>query len=280
MAAYPRKQTVVIFAICTIAVGGVACYAYAQSRATNLTKDSGMQVSSLISSSDMPPADTEWQKQFLDTNIASAFKDDGHGTSSPKEEELSPTDQLGRNFFTKYTELKRSGLTADRQMVGNAMGQVAADTVNNLASPKAYSLVDLGVAKSGTIDLSTYGKSVLLTLRDYMPVQNEAEVASLVISGNDMSQLAKIDPIISSYKKLIAHLLKIPVPQPLAQYHLNLINGFSIGLFNSESLRHMDIDPMRGLAAISLEMVGVQNVTTALSGIQKYFVSAGVPLEL
>ena len=46
-----------------------------------------------------------------------------------------------------------------------------------------------------------------------------------------------IDPIISDYKTVIAKLLLVPVPQPMAQYHMDLINGISSLLSVSESLR-------------------------------------------
>lgn len=276
MAAYPRKPTVVIFAICVIAVGGVAYSVYGQSIGKNLVQNTDSPLS-VVTETSAPVANTDWQKQFLNNEVSGGtFKATNKTELVETEENLTATDQLGREFFAKYATLKQSGLTSDPQVVGNAILQVAKDSVNGLNGPKTYSEKDLAVVANTQASLSAYGRFLLAAFQDHMPKENEAIVANQAFQNNDMGYLTNIDPIIAGYKDMLAYLLNIPVPQPLLQYHITLTNGVSISLYNAESFRHMDVDPVRGLSAISLEMIGLQNIASAFASIQSYFVSAGV----
>jgi hypothetical protein len=279
MAAYPRKQTVAIFILCAFAVGGVALYVYGGSVGIKTGSERGPEAAAItVQSSSVSSVD--WQKQFLGMNAStSAFVATGKPVATQKNESLTAVDALGRNFFTQYAELRRSGLTTDPQTVSDAMGQVASQTIGGLSGPKVYSLKDIIVGGNGTAAVSSYGSAVMAVFKNYMPQQNEAVIAQQAFDDNDMNELAEIDPIISDYKDMVSLLIRIPVPRPLAQYHVDLINGVSIALYNAESFRHMDTDPLRGLAAVSLEVIGLQNISSALSSIQNYFISAGVPLS-
>ncbi|MFA6432526.1 MAG: hypothetical protein WCV82_01780 [Candidatus Paceibacterota bacterium] len=280
MAVYPRKQTVVIFAICVIAVGGVAYSVYGRS-ADGIAQDLRVEPITTAADAGTVASNSDWQKQFLNTNTQSGdFKAAAKTGAIQKEEPLTPSDQLGRDFLIKYAELKQAGLTTDQQMVEQAMSQVAAASINNLASPKAYSMSNLKITTSETTVLNAYGKSILSTFRDYMPQQNEAVIADQIMTNGDLSQLSQLDPIITGYRIMIARLLDTPVPQPVAQYHLNLVNSISLSLYSAEAFRHIDTNPMGGLAAISLQTTALQNISLAFTNIQSYFISAGVPMRL
>jgi len=85
-----------------------------------------------------------------------------------------------------------------------------------------------------------------------------------------MDELSNLDPIIANYKTALKTLATMPVPKPLASYHLDLMNGINISLFNAESLRHVDDDPMKGLAAVGMEVQGLQYIDNAVSEIKQY----------
>lgn len=280
MAAYPRKQTVVIFAICAIAVGGVSYYSYGpfwDNR--NPQTPSSPTLVAAVDVQGVLVSNNDWQKQFLgsDSATSTAYKATTPYSVASGDKDLTPADKLGRNFFTQYAQLNQAGLTNDPQTVSDSMGQVASQTVGGLSGPKVYSLNDIVIGANGTPATASYGNS-LISVFNSMPNQNEAVIAQQAFDDNDMSELAEIDPVITSYSNMISKLVKVPTPRPLAQYQLNLINGLSIALYNAESFRHMDTDPVQGLSAVSLEVIGLQNISLALSNIQNYFISAGVPL--
>lgn len=279
MAAYPRKQTVAIFILCAFAVGGVGYYVYGQKSADTTGYQDQAKATVTVASEKLAD-NNDWQKQFLAAGGDNgAFKPSAAPVTAKKDENLAPIDTLGRDFLTKYMELRQSGLSDDSQSVADSMNAVAAANLNKLPSPKIYSSNNIAVSAGDQSNLTRYKNAIVSLFRDSLPKLNEAMLAQQAYENNDMSELALIDPVISGYKDSISILLKTPAPEPLAKYHVDLLNALSISLYNAESFRHMDTDPMRGLAAVSLEIVGIQNTMTAYADIQSYFISKGMPFE-
>ena len=157
------------------------------------------------------------------------------------------------------------------------MGQVVSQNLNNISLPKGYALSDIIVVQDSPTVARTYAETVSLIFSNYMPRENEALLAQKAFDDNDMDELAAIDPLITSYKTIVSRPLATPAPRAIAQYHLNLTNGFNIALYNAQSLRHLDTDPVRGFSAVSLELVGIQTISSAISNLQGYFASQGIP---
>lgn len=279
MAVYPRKQTVLILVVCILVVGGVSLYAYGGfSGLSGIRSQSTAYLTDVSASpAGMIPENSDWQKQFLGINATStSLKKTAKTVPSAPPENLTATDILGRAFITKYGELKQAGLEKDAGSIEKIMGQVTAETVARLPGPKTFSPADIRLAASSTEALTIYGKAVMSIFYRYMPKQNEAEIAHQAFVDDNMEDLKKIDPVIAGYRSMQSALLATPVPVPLASYHINLIDAVSMALYNAESFRHMDTDPVRGLAAVSLELVALQNIVTALTNMNNYFLSLGL----
>lgn len=273
MAANPRKQTVVILVVCILIVGGVAFYVRRGSSEFLSARSApeGVATGLSISGREVLPVNGDWQKQFLGNNATTTTFKNALATNPPAPaEKLTATDLLGRAFLTKYGELQQSGLSNDSKSVESVVAQVTAESLARLPTPKTFSAADIKLSASSTTALAAYSKAVLMAFQLYMPKTNEMEIANQAFADNDMSQLKNIDPIIANYKKMIAELTAVPVPVPLAQYHINLLDGIAMALYNAESFRHADTDPVRGLAAVSLELVALQNIATAVASINDY----------
>jgi hypothetical protein len=279
MAAYPRKQTFMIFAICALVVGGVAFYVRGQSLGQNSALSMSKEAAS-VTADNSPLPETDWKNQFLDSATSSAFKTPAETSKTTKSEDLTATDKLGSGFFTKFAELSKAGLSNDPKIASNVMGQLASSVVADMPNPETYSLADIRSTGYDKGALIAYEKALTNIFAKYLPKDNEALIADQATADGDMSKLSQIDPVIAGYKAIVTNLLKLPAPKPLAQQHLDLVNGFSIALYNAESLRHLDTDPVRGLAAISLEIGGLQNISAAASSIKTYLTSAGIPLSI
>ncbi len=281
MAAYPRKQTLMIFIICALFVGGVAFYVYGQASTQSLGSSADMQVLTTASAQNAIATSTDWQKQFLNTPTSTAFKTPTASKNSAVFTEKTATDQLSDGFLQKYIQMSQAGLANDPKVAATAMGQVASSITSTLPTPEVYGPTDItSVTAVDKATLTAYQQKVTAIFKAYMPKENEAVIADQALSNDNMAALAQIDPIITSYKNIVLHLLKVPVPSPLVQKHLDLINGFSIAFYNAQALRHIDVDPVRGLAAISLEIGGMQNISAAASDIQTYLTAAGIPPSL
>lgn len=202
--------------------------------------------------------------------------------ADPKAVPLTATDLLGREFLTKYAEMHQAGLTTDPQTVDNVTSQLVNDSLANVPTPVAYAISS--IRKMQTTDvgtLKTYAEKVRGILSAYIPDQdhNEAVIAEQALDQNDMTILKFIDPVITNYRTAIKTLLAMPVPGPIASYHLQLINGINIALFNAQSLRNINTDPVKGMAAISMEIAGLQAMNDAMTSIKTYFIAAGVPFN-
>lgn len=282
MAAYPRKQTVVILVVCILVVGGLAFYVRAGnsgfSRAKSL--DTGLTNTLFISTQEILPVTTDWRKQFLGASATSTtLKGTASASLSTPDEKLTATDLLGRAIFAKYAELRQTGLNNDSKSVESVVNQVTAANLSALPAPKKFSAKDIITSTNTTLNLSMYSKAILATLGTYMPKVNEMEIANQAITNDDMTELKKIDPIIANYKQMISLLTTMQVPIPLTQYHVDLLNSLSMALYNAESFRQVDTDPVRGLSAASSELVILQNISLAISGIHNYLTSMGVTIN-
>ncbi|MCX6719136.1 MAG: hypothetical protein NTZ38_02045, partial [Candidatus Taylorbacteria bacterium] len=118
------------------------------------------------------------------------------------------------------------------------------------------------------------------TILKDLPTQDAAQIANDTLSAGQSSSLSEIDPIIAAYQGILISLKSLPVPQKLAQNHLNLLNGIATTLSNDQALRKVDADPVQGLSALSLYVSGLQQISTAVSGLQSGFDSANVVLTV
>ena len=129
MASLPRPQTVLIFLICSITVGMVALsvYGWPNFGKFSYSNNTIAQIPAPITAtaSDFG-GQNDWQKQFFENDKTGAYKATEKTTAKPaaKNLPLTATDLLGRNFFTKYVELRQSGLSSDAKAVNNAAAAV------------------------------------------------------------------------------------------------------------------------------------------------------------
>ncbi|OHA24651.1 MAG: hypothetical protein A3B11_00520 [Candidatus Taylorbacteria bacterium RIFCSPLOWO2_01_FULL_44_26] len=278
---HSRLQTFIISVICLIAIASVALYTR-QPRLSNQAIVNQPAVSSSSQAFLSLSTSTEWQKQFFDgnsttTTIAST-RPFANKTSATSDKNLTATDRLGRDFFTTYIQLRQAGLNEDSGAVQSASDKLITESVAALPGPSVYNLQDITIINTPSTEIvGAYGKSILTILATYLTTRNEAIIAMDAFDKEDMSLLKDIDPLIAGYKEARTILLSTPAPQALARYHVDILNGFNMALFSAEALRKADIDPLRGLAAVSLGADALQRIGLAMTNIQNYFVSAGIP---
>ena len=284
--AYPRKQTLVIFVICAVAVGGAALYVYRASSGSPVPLAPVSVAIGANSAEDVAPTASNWRAQFLGgaSSTGSFATAQAASATSPvaDDQPLTPTDIFGREFFTDYMQLHQAGLDTDTGAVSNMNDQLVSDSVQNIPAPTTYTESDLHVvAENDPASLQAYAAAVLNVLNTDVPDQdhNEAILAEQALEQSDMSQLKKLDPVISNYQIGLSTMLAMDVPGPLVQYHLEITNGIAISLYNAQALRKVDTDPLSSLGAVSLETAGLQSMDNGLTGLMQYFAAAGIPFN-
>ena len=278
----PRnRQTVVISVICFLVVIVTLVFVYGFPNNGSETKDLSANITT--TQQDVSTS-TDWQKSFYEvagsstkyynTDMASS----SNSSSSP--EVLTNTDILGRNFLVTYAQMYQAGVDSDSSTINTVASKLASNSLSNVGPPKVYYTEDIKTVSDSPTSAGAYAQSLGQILALAIPPENEAVIAQNAFDKADMTILKKIDPIIDGYKKAISSLLETPVPKSASQYHLELINGLGMELFNAQSLRHVDSDPVTGLAAISQEIPALQRINTNLLNLQGYFNTNNITISV
>ncbi len=272
-----RIQTIIIAILCLLGVSSAAYYVYGNK---NLKRDSySPEIYAGENTEDVSDSGTDWRRLFTSGTISTSSSKTSAQTKQ-SEESLTSTDIFGRTFLTGFAKLKEAGLTDDTDSIEKINQQIIEQSISAMPTPKEYKITDINITNvKDSASLSQYGINVSKILAKYLPEKNEAEIASEAMTSGSYVLLKQIDPIILGYKNAIKELLTMTVYSQLATYHLGLINGLSIQVYNAESLRISDKDPLRGIAAVSMEIAGLRTIYTAIGDIKNYLVLAGVPIE-
>lgn len=280
MAANPVRQTLVILFVCILAVGGVGFYVFGRNSSARSATEATPSLAAIAPVEPTPKIESneDWRKQFLAGDTAKNSYKTGSGAVSVKTDPLSATDKISQEFFSKYAELRQSGLNADEKTVGTVMSQVVADNIASLPQPKTFTEKNLTIVPTVNQNLTTYGNTLLHIMQAHLPRDSAAQIANQALQEEKTDELSAIDPIIVGYRAIVSQLLTTPVPQALVAYHLSLVNGASMALYNANAFRHIDTDPVTGLAAASYEMIAMDKMAQAVASLQKYFDGAGVKI--
>ena len=276
---HQSRQTLAISIICVLVVVAAAIFAYGFSGSKESTNDLAVNVASSATPVKNSTS-TDWQKSFFEVssssksyNVSTASTLNASGSSTGP---ITNTDALGRNFLVAYSKIHQAGLQTDADTINTVAEQLASNSLSTMPAPKNYYSSDIVTVKDSYTTIGNYALSLTSILNNSMPAQNEAVIASNALDKGDMTMLQQIDPVIATYKKTINSLLATPVPQSAIQYHMDLVNGFSMELSNATALRNIDNDPLQSLNAIGQEVPALQRINTALANLQKYFNTSNV----
>jgi hypothetical protein len=273
---YLHKQTIVIAIVCFLAVAGTAGYVYSQKGDVpdqNVVVEQAPQTQDQVISTS-----TDWKKQFFQGNSAIGTRiASSSSTSAADDQPLTLTDKVGRDFFARYFELKQNGLDSNDQLVQGVIDQTIANAQTQGNQSKEYTLKDIKIsADTSTSALHAYGDMVAAIMNSYGPKANPADIAYSAFDQNDMTVLRQIDPITAGFKKVAQTLLLVPVPQPLENDHLALINEMNALASISGDLRNLEGDPMQSLVSLSSYGNAQTAVVSALYDMQTYFAANNI----
>ncbi|MEN9912655.1 MAG: hypothetical protein RLY66_63 [Candidatus Parcubacteria bacterium] len=271
---YPHKQTVLITIACVIAVGGV--FVYAKQGSSPKKSDSKPSVSTDIKvvSSEKISSTTDWRLSFIDKQTPSTPKPI---STTQESKDLTLTDQFGRDFFARYIQLKQSNLIENESFVADTLNQSIYSAAQSAEQPKAYTLADVSIlANATTAQIKAYGNSIGLIFSTHGVDGDPAVVANEAFEKGDMSLLKQIDPIISSYETITTMLKNLSVPQPLAAYHVDLLNAVSSMAKTSRDIRNVESDPMQTMVSVSAYTTVQNSLTVSLKSMKSYFSIVGI----
>lgn len=266
---YPHKQTVIIAIVCIVVVGAVFTYVKTIPRAPATAQQPSSTDNIAVTAPDLLATSTDWRSSFFGE----------YGTSTPKiysqtdkRENLTLTDRFGRDFFARYIQLKQSGLIDNEQFVTDTINQSIYTAAQSAQHAKTYTLMDIVVINNtDTSHLKAYGNAIGSTISTYGVDDDPAQIANSAFDANDMTILARIEPIVKSYDTIVSVLKNIPVPQPLAIYHTDLMNAVSGMAKIATDIRYVESDPMQTMVSVSTYSSMQTKLIESLKNMKSYF---------
>ncbi len=219
--------------------------------------------------------ENDWKKILTNINPETS-------TSTTRENSLvypnegTQTDQMARDFFSQYLSAKRGGapLTADQAI------KIAENTLASGDYTKAvgvqYTFRDLHISsKSDKETALIYGNAVSQSFINRKPknVESVAVIIERAVRNERESELAQLDPIISSLRGVLSDMLNMTIPSDAVVPHLDFIIALSNVLANTEAMRQAFTDPVRSFAALSMYDEHTQDLAVAINNLNKYFTS-------
>lgn len=277
---YPHKQTLVISVISIAAVAAAWWYASAGTASTSRRSTEAIATPQTVSTQNASLETSsstveDWRSLFI--AATSTLPARTTSDSQAPQEDLTVTDKFSRDFFARFISMKQTGLIENPQFVQSSLEQSVYLAEQETETGGQYNLSDISVSSS--IELSTikmYGNSVAMTFALYAPAEDAATVANSALESGNYALLAKLDPIIASYDQIVSELKKIITPQPLAGYHLQLINSVAEMASISRALRAVEQDPIRAIVSIKNYAAAQQSIVSVLRSMKAYFVATSI----
>lgn len=197
----------------------------------------------------------DWQKRLAE-NIAhstSTVQILTSGNTSVAPDDNSLTAQLSRQFFALYLADQKNGVVIDDAESQRIATQALAN-VSLSSTAKQYGIKDIKISANSMEAAKTAYATALadaLNKTSTKKATSELSIINTAINSENETDVAKIDPIITGYKNLIAATLKIQVPQTIVGQHVVFINAMSAVLSDLQYMRLLLQDPISGYIGFS-----------------------------
>ncbi len=277
---YPRSQTFITFIVSGFFVIGTYIAINGLPSSSKQVSFKNESVKPIINvKEDTSFKEEPWQKEFFDQKQQKVDTKKATDISkSNQNQKLTATEVFSRNFFTKYAELRQSGLNNNASAVESVTNQLINESLDKMDGAKVYDLKDIKINPNANDaqSIKNYAETLMSILSKWMPDKNEAEIVTSALETDNMELLKDIDPIISGYQKTLNSLKSLTVPETLALPHLNLINGVSMQIYNAKVIRNIEKDPLPALNGIRHELDSIQKVSSAVDDMKTIFDQYGL----
>ncbi len=238
--------------ISSILFAGLLIYA-----AQKITTPSNSIVSSAAADASLAAARANWEE-----TLHTIQEEAGVTTPTPPSETMvkgmqqaaqssNVTDTVARSLLVNLTNAKSQGLGDDiptqNKLITNAVNQI-----KQVQRTNAYTQKDITIEEDTKASQQVYGNALALVLAAASGTEYRDTLIAIdnATSNIDPSQLKKLTAIAGRYKTLTAQLLKLPVPQTLAPFHMQLVNNFKNITDVYPALQNIISDPLQGLAGV------------------------------
>lgn len=200
---------------------------------------------------------------------------------SPTPEEKETVDDLPDTLTTRFSLQFMGNYIAqnagDQSMTDDQKAKFVgemAEAAKLVVEDKPYTNIDIKIeGKTDTASIRAYGNALGAVMNRYPhPGGDEVAITSEAVQKNDPARLAPLAPIIDAYALTIRDMKALPVPLPMANEHLALLNALQTVHNDIVAMQKVFDDPLPALIRVqsytetSLKALveSVQNVRIAL----------------
>ncbi len=267
---YPHKQTLTIAIVCILAVGITTAYTYWQPTPPS-SENLVIESTDTIQQDIIGSTTTDWKKQFFDVTGSNTVINKTAAGQVASDTPLTLTAKVGRDFFARYIELKQNNLDGNKDLVQGVIDQTIANAEVESSKARIYTQKDISIEDTTKTEaIHAYANTVAGIIITFGPKKNATDIAYDAFNKNDLTMLSQIDAVVAAYKKISQALIATPVPKPLVQSHLDLINSINAMVEVSQALRNIEGDPMQSIVSLSRYVTVQGNILSALLSIQDY----------
>jgi hypothetical protein len=108
---------------------------------------------------------------------------------------------------------------------------------------------------------------------------NELIILEKTVDSQDRKDMADLDIIIASYKKMLSDSLGVSVPRSAGAIHISIINDFSKILNSVENFKKVFDDPIATLAAVKQYQETSADLAAAMKAATLYFSNRGIEYD-
>ncbi len=270
-----HRSTIVIFAICILAVSTTAYYAGAFEGKNSRTNTLG--VGNIQIGKNEIIEDSNWKENLL------SFSDENHARSissttdsatikTKKSAPPTETEKLGQDFFANYMLLKQNNLLNDEKAVSSVIQKTLDSIDYNYVIPKLYFSKDISTSKDNSLEeKKRYANTIASIIQTNMPKDDPATIALQALEENDPERIEEVIMIAKKYNNILNELVKTPVPSDIERYHLSLINSFSSILYVTMGMSTVFTDPVRSIKSLTVYVSSFESLQQSVLNINAYF---------
>ena len=188
------------------------------------------------------------------------------------------TDILSKQVFSNYMVLQQSGNLND-QNVQDLTEQLSDQILASSPSAKVYTLSDIKIISNPTKeDIKNYGNQffIIRTRSQNMYIRNITAPNSPILDSSINGTANTFVLMGNVYEKIVADLLKLPVPNVLVNLHLQLVNNYAGSAFGLKKFNELNADPIAAVSGLSQYGKNSQEEETLVEKIGQYFIENGI----
>lgn len=229
----------------------------------------------------------DWEETFKKSEAAGVATNgqtgsEGSGTSANQKtkdasnDPKTKTEEISRNLFSEYMQLKQSGkLNQDTMtnLVNKAVSQVDTGGLNIYSPSDIKTIPDTDV-----IGAKNYANGLVTIREKYRDLykQNQIIIVGKTINFDDPASIESIDSTSKLYEATAKEMARLIVPKSLVASHVALLNDYVTSAEGLGELARLKTDPILALAGIQRHVDSAKQEPEIFSGISQFFLSRGL----